>query len=195
LLTGPQHINQNTFALMATGDEQSFKAIFHHYTSRLLPHINNIVKSEVIAEEILQETFLRLWKNKETVGQMDNPTAWLFTVASNLCFKFLRKAANEERAMNELISRMKSHTLSQTDYDQKEKQSALLTAVNQLPAQRQLVFKLSREAGLSHQEIADQLNISPNTVKNQIVKSIHSIRDYMQKAGVLSFFISLNFFF
>lgn len=171
---------------MAKGDHQAFKTIFHHYNQRLFPHVLNIVKSGAIAEEIVQETFLKLWTNKENVGRMDNPTGWLFAVASNLSINVLRKNLNKARVLAHISQQDNSTENDVLEIVDNRLQNEILNdAINKLPGQRQLVFKLSREKGLTHREIAEQLNISPKTVNNQLTTALQFLRDYMRKAGIL----------
>jgi RNA polymerase sigma-70 factor (family 1) len=174
------------FKRLATGDHEAFRIIFHHYADKVFPHVLNIVKSKSIAEELVQDTFMKLWLNRETVSAMENQEGWIFTVASNLSFNILKKAASNEKALLELKSRI-SFLPDSNILEHKDQEKTLADAIKDLPAQRQLVFKLSREEGYTHQQIAEQLNISPNTVKNQLVTALRFIREYMRKAGAFFF--------
>src|SRR5687768_17097284 len=94
------------FKRLSAGDHNAFRAIFHHYASQVFPHVFNIVKSKETAEEVVQDTFMKLWLNRENVSQMDNQAGWIFTVASNLSFNVLKKAATEEKALTDLKNRL-----------------------------------------------------------------------------------------
>jgi len=200
---GPdQHITRELFIRVAAGDEQSFRQIFHHYAPRLNPFVLNIVKSEAFAEEIVQDVFLKLWVNRVQVSEKDSPSSWLFTVAAHQSFSFLKKRSTERRFIDSVKKQMLDHGGSSPTEDiifSRENEVLLQEAMNRLPPQRQAIYRLSRTEGLTHKEIADKLNISSNTVKNQLVNAIRSIREYVRKSGALLFILGgvilLLFFF
>lgn len=165
---------------MATGDETAFRAIFHHYTPGLYASILKVVKIEEIAREMVQEVFLKVWQHRETLGNMDKPDGWLFRVASNLSLSFLRRQAVEFRWLNN-ARQAEGNTDDILDkISFREAQQVLLQAINALPPKRQLIFRLSREEQLTHAEIAEKLNMSQNTVKNQIVLARQAIEEHIK---------------
>ncbi len=169
------------------GDTQAFSLFFHTYNARLFPFILKITRSTPIAEEIVQETFLRAWIHREKLAQLDKPDAWLFRIASNLAFTYLRDMANEAikhagftnsagEAVNELTDQL----------DLKEMSYLVEQAIDLLPAKRKEVFRLGKQEGLTYQQIADQLNISTNTVKEHMVQAVKFIREHIRKqSGML----------
>lgn len=175
-------------ARVAQADEKAFEQIVHYYYPRLLPFTTNITKSRDIAEEIVQEVFLRLWLRRNELDRIYHLGSWLFTIASNLSFTYIKRAAVEGKLLKLLQSAQADHTLD-AEERMNWKESGLLIhdAVMRLPPQQQLVYKLSRQQGLSNQEIATHLQLSPNTVKNHLVKAIQSIRQFIQRATLLFF--------
>ncbi len=149
------------------------------------------VRSHHIAEEIMQEVFTRLWLKRSAVSSMDNPTAWLFTVASNLSLDFLKKEANQKKILSDLF-RTAQLSAGEEYIATRENEEQLHLAINALPQQRQTIFRLSREKGMSHSQISKLLNISSSTVNNQLVSALHHIRRHMKKAGILM--LALFFF-
>ena len=176
---------------VSRGDAQAFSTFFHTYNARLFPFIIKIVKSTAIAEEIVQETFLRAWVHRHKLAQLNEPGAWLFRIASNLALTHLRNAAND--AIKHAGFSSSSSTINEltNELDKKEMAHLLEQAINQLPAKRQTVFRLSKQEGLTYQQIADQLNISPNTVKEHLVQAIKFIRDHIRKQSGMSVGISV----
>jgi RNA polymerase sigma-70 factor (family 1) len=201
LSTELQHSNKDLFVQVAAGDEQAFRQVFHYYTPKLQPFVINIVKSASVAEEIVQEVFLKLWINRQQVGDKDSPSSWLFTVAAHQSFSFLKKVATERRFIDRVKQQMQYPVNENPTEDKlftRENDAMLKEAIEALPTQRQAIYRLSREENLSHRQIAAQLRISPNTVKNQMVSAVRSIREYIRKAGALLLilvFIILGFFF
>lgn len=186
------YTSDELFLQIADGDENAFRKVFHSFNQRLFPYVLNIVKSSTVAEEIVQEVFLKLWTNRQAVAAMDNPVAWLFTVAANQSFTYLKRISTEQRVIDKIKQSMHASENPTDEYIFfNESKTILQKAVGELPAQRQVIYKLSREEGLNHQQIADQLNLSPNTVKNQLVSALRTIREQLQKTAGVFFFLLL----
>ncbi|MBC9928976.1 RNA polymerase sigma factor [Chitinophaga qingshengii] len=173
---------KDLFRRMANGEDAAFRELFHEYNARLLPFIYKICKSEVIAEEMVQEVFLRVWVNREELAYMERPASWIFRVASNLSVSYLRSLQGKERqllSIENITEPVADNVLE--ELTTRELQVLIERAVSQLPPKRQQIYRLSRHEGLSHKEIAEQLSLSQNTVKDQLVISLKYIREYIYK--------------
>lgn len=170
------------FQQLLHDDEAAYTQLFHLFTPRLYPYLLKITKDEALAKELLQETFCKLWENRFSLAEVDQPASWLFRIAANTSLSHLRTVANRYRLQqnlaapetmtdNEVISRMEQQEISQ----------AIQRAVDALPPKRQQIYKLSREQGLTHQQIADQLKLSLQTVKNQIGIALKFIQEFLHK--------------
>lgn len=193
-----QHNEELIWRRLATGDEAAFRVLFHSYNPGLYAAILKVVKVEEIAREMVQDVFLRVWQHREAVGMMDKPEGWLFRVASNLSLSYLRRQAVEFKWLNSLTPRSEGtddDTLNKVSF--REAQQLLLQAIHSLPPKRQLIFRLSREEQLSHAEIAEKLNMSQSTVKNQIVLARQAIEAFLkQRLGIyIPLFVLLELFF
>ncbi|RPE12670.1 RNA polymerase sigma-70 factor [Chitinophaga lutea] len=174
---------------IAEADGKAFETIVHHYYPRLLPFTANLTKNRHVAEEIVQEVFLRLWQQRHDTARIYHLSSWLFTIASNLSLTYLKRKAVEGRLLQLLRDRQPDRTLN-TEEQVYWKESGLLLreAVLRLPPQQKLVYELSRHEGLSTREIANRLQLSPNTVKNHLVKALQTIRDFVRRSTGLYFF-------
>lgn len=176
------------FRAIADGDEAAYTQIFHLYTPRLLPFILKITRDEHLAREMLQETFLRLWTKRDLLQQVERPAAWLFRIATNICLTYLRTQATRNRLQGKVQEKQPGQGYSSAVEVLETKEMVLLIrqAVDALPPKRQEIYRLSREQGLSHQQIAEQLQLSLSTVKNQLGFSVKFIQEYLHQATGLS---------
>lgn len=148
-----------------------------------------MLKIPALAEEVVQDTFMNVWVNRQKFNAIDNPEGYLFTIAYNNIYSQLKKMARDNRMLDGLIEAVQD--IQYTTEDQvlaRESESRINQAVEELPQQRRIIFKLSRQQGLSHDEIAKQLNISRSTVKNQLVEALRFIRRHL---GNIPLFILL----
>lgn len=166
---------------LAAGDEQAFRTLFHAFTPSLFAAAMQVVKLEEPAREIIQETFLKVWMHREALGLMENPSGWVFRAASNLSISYLRKQASAWKWLQQqpFSAAATNDVLEKVSF--REAQQLLHAAIAALPPKRQLIFRLSRQEELTHVEIAEKLNISQNTVKNQIVLAVKFIEQYIQQ--------------
>lgn len=170
------------FSLIAEGDTAAFTEIFHKYNSRIYPFVLKMIHLDHLAEEIVQDVFMNLWRNREKLKDVKSPQAYVFTMATNHTLNQLKKISHESRLIHEVTQAMRGihHTTIEEWMDGKETEHLLHEAINHLPPQRQLVYKLSRQQGKSYKEIAEELNISPKTVQAHLVEAVHSIKQYLQ---------------
>lgn len=172
--------------------EETFTTLFESYKERLYYYVLSVAHSNYIAEEITQEIFLKIWLCRDELHKLDNPESYLFAIARNKTLNHLRKANYDDKLIEDLKNRMKPSandveehlTLSESD-------RLLQEAITLLSPQRQLVYRLSRNQGLDHQQIAQRMRLSRNTVKNHLVQALRFIRTYLDNNGVFLFILFL----
>lgn len=179
--------------LAAKGDELAFGVIYERHWRKLYRFLYRMTKSKEIAEELLSDVFLKLWIGRELIAEINNMDAFLYMMAKRKSLDFLR-LASRDNALQSVISLelIAENTAGEELPDQviltKEYKKILEAAISQLSSQRRKVFTLSRQQGMSHKEIALELNLSPKTVKRTISDALSSIRSYLKEhpdAGVL----------
>jgi RNA polymerase sigma-70 factor (family 1) len=175
----PPYDDKLLFQQIAEGDENAFREIFNRYTPQIHPFVFGIVKNEMVAKEIVQEVFLRIWLKRETLTSIEKPSSWIYRIASNLSLTHFRRQKLEEK----IIQGMGSEDIHEPDeaFNAKELQGLINEAASKLPPKRQRIFRMSREEGLSRKEIAARLAISENTVKAQIMISLKFVQEFIQK--------------
>lgn len=176
------------FSGLAKGDERCFDAIYNHYSNRLFPFVDKMVRSRNLSEEIVQDIFVQLWINRHLLENVHYPTAYLFNIAANKTLTYLKKIANNQKLVDKISAGYQDYS-NDTEEQLILKESAKIIemAVAQLPQQRRLIWELSRNEGLTHQQIADKLGISTSTVNNQLGHAMQQVRTFMNnRTGLLS---------
>jgi RNA polymerase sigma-70 factor (family 1) len=144
-------------------------------------------KSRPFSEELVQDIFLKIWLNREKLREVQQFDGYLFITARNHIYSALRTKVREVEFRDELKSYFADSSLADDQLHLKEAHALIHTAMEQLPPQQRSVFELSRFQGLSHEEIAEQLQISPLTVRAHMRKALAFMRTYLQQhSGELS---------
>ena len=166
---------------VAKGDEAAFRILVEQHWDNIYGVTFAFTKSPVIAEEIVQDVFVKIWLKRESLPIIKNFSDFLFIIARNHIFTTLRKKINELPFSAHLLNYFQetgSNPENQLIY--RETESLVQKAIEQLPPQQQLVYRLSREQGLNQEEIAARLAISKHTIKSHMAKALQFIRHYLQ---------------
>ena len=190
--------HDNVLNLLADGSEYAFQLVFDSYKNRVYNLALTYLKSPVLAEEVVQDTFLKLWFQRQNLTGINSLEAWLLTVSKNLTINYLKKIAHEWGAKKDLIPE-RGQTENSADFKIRDAEFAILykKALDTLPSQQRTIYKLAKEEGLTYELIGKQLAISPLTVKTHMARALASIRMFLKKQGglFLSFLFLLKFFF
>jgi len=163
------------------GDEQAFEKIYRLYSNRLYGKLLKLLKSVPQTEEILQDVFLKVWEYRASIDPEKSFRAFLFKIAENKAFDFFRKAALHKAFETELIALSTSnHTMLEELIADEERSVLLEKAINNLPPQRQQVFRLCKLERKSYTEVSQLLGISLSTISDHIVKATKSIRTQLE---------------
>ena len=174
---------------IVAGDEQAFSVLFFKYLPVLQIFATKFTKSDNAAEEIIQDSFLRVWLNRDKLADVANVKAYLYKYVSNECLSYLRKKLKEDRVVDAFVAKQQnSHNNTVETINLNEVTKIIAIAVEKLPDQRKNIYQLSRRDGKTIPEIAEILNISPNTVKNALVIALKSIRIHLDQHGIVFFF-------
>jgi RNA polymerase sigma-70 factor (ECF subfamily) len=179
------HIDRELFARIAKDDEVAFRQVFHTYTKLLLPFVQKLTGSPETSKEVIQSVFLEVWQRRENLERIQNPKAWIIRLASNIAINHLRKKMADGRLLEHLKKETATGDSPEEDMSAKEMAKLVQQAVQQLSPQCKKVYMLSREEGLTIPQIAEALQSSPNTVKNQLIKALKDIRSAIRKGTLL----------
>lgn len=166
--------------LLAQGNEFAFTLLFDHYRARIYGVALKFLKARELAEEVVQEVFLKVWTKRQQLTGIVNFEAYLFTIARNLIFDFIKDIARDTVGKKQLEKTLQHTVDTERPLLEEQYEKLLHEAVSQLPPQQKQIFRLAKEEGLSHQAIAEQLQISRLTVKTHMAKALHKIRQNLQ---------------
>lgn len=167
------------------GSQLAFKQLFDRYTPRIYRFAISYLKSDVDAEELVQDVFLKLWEKRETLDEYQNIRAYIFKIAINGIYN-LSKKKNYKQIYQEFVKNnfTKGDEFTWNEVVYNELVDSLNLHIDKMPTQRRDIFLLSRKDGLSNQEIANNLSISLRTVENQIYRAVSYLREKLNPSSV-----------
>lgn len=176
---------------IAGGSEDAFKQLFDTYRPRLLAYLLKLIDTPELAEDMVQEIFMRIWASRKLLQDVDNLNAYIYSIARNIAYNGFKLHAKEQLLLTEL-KRQEVGTSYHHEHElvAKEVRQQIDRIIDNLTPMQRQVFKLSREGGLKHEEIAAQLGMSVLTVRKHIARSLKILRaeigrDYGAQAVIL----------
>ena len=176
------------FVLIAGGDEPAFEQLYNLYLPELYPVIFNIVRTELVVKDIIQEVFLYLWMDREKLIEIALPRHWIFKITYNRSYSWLKKQIAGERAARSLQQEQDENPASVSTEEAvnfSEASRLVHEAIRHLPSKSQQIYRLSREEGLKPAAIADQMGMNVQVVKNSLYRSGKAIKSYLEEKGIL----------
>jgi RNA polymerase sigma-70 factor (ECF subfamily) len=177
-------------AAVAAGDESAFRTLVETYWSRVYFNALTLVKSPVVAQDLTQDIFLKIWLQREKLPEVENFRNYIYVVGRHQVIAALRKKIVETTS-DDLTALREDMQAPDLRLEGKEAFQMLMQGVERLTPQQKLIFKMSRMEGLSHEQIAQQLGLSKNTVKVHMVIALNFLRGWLRDLG----YLSLLFFF
>ncbi|WP_339071118.1 RNA polymerase sigma-70 factor [Chitinophaga sp. 212800008-4] len=166
---------------------QAYKELFHSQYNDLCNYAYSFLKDDAAAEDVVQETFIRLWEKHQGLIGIPNIKAYLFRAVRNNSISVLRKQ-NTEEAGNKGFEWVADYA---DDPEHREIENArphyeqlLREAIANLPPQCREVFTCCRLEGMTHQQTAVKLGLSAKTVENYMGRALKLLRKYLQKYGL-----------
>ena len=165
-------------------DPSVIEHLFKSHYSPLCRTVYKIVRSQQVAEDIVQEVFLKLWNKREELEINVSLKSYLFRSAINTSLNFIGQSKKLEFLEEEDLNVL-SHNDVENNYDFLETEKNIKEAIDTLPPACRSVFILSRFEELSYKEIADTLQISVKTVENQMGKALKVLREKLKNYIVM----------
>lgn len=173
------------------GDENAFRCIFEKYYQPLCLFSSHIMGDEELAEETVQDIFVKIWEKRSNIIIDTSLKHYLFRSVRNHCYNQLQHQKIKQQHTKYVIENAQNDINVDNFYIEPDLKNKIEEAVGSLPAKRQEIFKLSREEGLKYKEIAEKMNISVKTVEAQMGLALKYLReklkDYNEYFNILFF--------
>ncbi|OYD40415.1 RNA polymerase sigma factor [Sphingobacterium cellulitidis] len=173
----PKNISDEEFVAFQNGDSLIFRKVFDQYQAILCRFAFSFCKDEEIARDAVQESYVKLYQSR---NDLDGPGAiypFLFVIIKRHLFRVFRRSVVEAKYRKEFTDNWKEESSStQEELTAKDLQSALESLLLHLPEKQRKVFQLNKLDGYSYLEIAKEMGISKNTVKNQVVSASKKLK-------------------
>lgn len=181
---------------IAMGDEAAFKSIFDTYKVRTFTFVVNFIHSKADAEEIVQDTFMSLWQNRGMLTAVEHPRNYIYTMVRNKTMRYLNNVARDEKMMKVVWANMQVEINPTEEALQLRESKALINnALSMLSEQKQMIFRMCREEGMSHEDIALETGLSKSRVKNIMVEILKYIKLFLSRNSlIISSFVVFYFF-
>ncbi len=175
-------MDNQTLIQLTLGDEEAFSSIYCEFKPTVVNFIKSLIKLENIAEDIAQQVFLSIWLNRKDINPEQSFSSYLFTIAKNSTLNYIRKENNGKKYLKDMIwdEIMVGKCYTEEAIEHDELLKTINDAINSLTDQKKKIFEMSRKFGKTHEEIATELNISKNTVKNHMVDSLSQIKRFIE---------------
>ena len=178
---------------LRNGDEYAFDKLYQIYSLRIYRKLLKMVKVDVIAHELTQDVFVKVWTKRHLLDSNQSFRSYLFSIAQHLVYDTYRKISRDELLAKtvQLIS-TNAYTHTEEDIYYRETGEMIQKAIELLPPQQKRIFQACKIEGRSYDDIARELNISSSTVNNHIVKATKTVAEYLKKSGTLLFFVAIS---
>lgn len=167
---------------MQSGDQDAFTALYRYYSPRLYTNIVKMLHDPVATEELVQELFTRVWQKRDAKGLGENFEGYIYRIAQHLVHDFFRKLKKD----NVLFEKFRAATTEVDEtadaeelLQQQQSRGLIHQAIEHLPPQQKKAYRLVKEEGYTYKKAAEDMGISPFTVKEYLGLANKSIRNYI----------------
>lgn len=154
------------------------KSLFNNYRDKVLGFFIQFLHDEELAKDLAQDVFVKLIEKKDTLDRISDLDGYIYLICRNLAFDHLKKAAHDKKYRNYILNAGRKTQKPEMNrrMDVEHYRTVLEDSLRLLPDQQRLIFNLSKREGLSHEKIAEMLDISPHTVRNHLYQALKNLR-------------------
>jgi RNA polymerase sigma-70 factor (ECF subfamily) len=171
---------KSLFLRIKDGDIESFNLLYNAYKVKVFNFIFKSIQNKEDAEEILQDTFIKLWQSRKSINPDKISEGYIFTIARNNILNSFRKKIPTIDSIDHQLQEEPFHNQTEEYILYTDLSEYSQMVINKMPDKRKLIFSLSREKGYTNKEIAHELNISIKTVEVQMTKALKYLKKNIQ---------------
>ena len=178
------------------GNEEAFEKLYTQYKPVLCKFIQTFINDSALTDDIVQEVFVAVWLNRNNIDPDQSFSSYLMTSARNKIYDFFKETAkNRQMIEQRWLNLSEAGNGTEEALVSLELDELVDSALKQLSSRKRVIFELAKLKGKSHSEIAEQLGISKNTVKNHMVDSLKYLKEVIGKYGEIAMYSFVLFFF
>ena len=163
-----------------SNDLEAFRTLFDAFYDELVSYSHRLTQQVVISEEIVQDVFVSLWERRKQIKIASSISSYLYRAVKNRTINYIKNQLPKDQATSDIEIAADFEADSSPDENDGNLEAALNRAIGELPEKCRVIFLLSRNEGLTHKEIAEELSLSPKTVENQIGIAIKKLRTHLK---------------
>jgi len=173
----PLHNEKQLLLKISEGDGIAFRLLFDRYYGLIYSASFRYLKVHELAEDMVQSSFLKIWEKRNSLSHIERFDRYLFRIAHNEMADHFRKLSSRGKHIQRIREQFEEETGSPEELlISKQKRALIADVISNLPMQQQTAYKLSRDEGLSYQEIADRMELSVNTIKVHISQALKTLK-------------------
>lgn len=187
--------DQDLLVFLRQGDIKAFDELYHRYAKKLMAFALTFFADQTIAEEAVQEIFIRIWEKRRDLDESKSFKSYLFQSVKFYMFNYIRdrKASCSYEDVSEATLSQDNLVEKKLHYEELEAAAQLL--IGRLPLVQQQVFRLNKLEGLSPQEIAERMNLSKRTIEHHIYLASKTVKSELLRHISISAMIFVGVFF
>lgn len=171
--------------LVSHHDEQAYALLFQRHWRRIYAVSQDLLKCPHLAEEIVQEVFLRVWKNRSELPSIKSFDHWLFIIARNHIYNTMRRKITERKYVSGLSGALEQQQTGPEELlHTKERIRMIDDMIRSLPPQQQLVLRMAHQSDMDYARIGAEMGISRNTVRNHLARAVQSLRFQFRRGSI-----------
>jgi RNA polymerase sigma-70 factor, ECF subfamily len=189
-------LEQDILAGLKKGNKKVLDELFTRYYVRLTRYALRQINDSMVAQEIVQDAYIYIWNKRDSIQINKSIEAYLFKSVANKCINHVKSKIHKIDGLTTDVEAGSNKAVSVNDLEVKELQQLIELTLKSLPEKTALIYSFSRNSGLTYDEIAEKLDISPKTVDYHICSALRQMKKVLQKYGyVFSLSLFINFWF